>query len=116
MYTPQDCADQFDAWAGVATTKSYASPEDADWCRGRADAFSDAALYIRQHCVPYWTRDLPTEPGAYWVRRQDGRCITAELREIDGELVVDLITATIPVPPDHEWAGPLPSPEDKATL
>ncbi len=43
MYTPQDCADQFDAWAGVATTKSYASPEDADWCRGRADAFSDAA-------------------------------------------------------------------------
>jgi len=105
MNTPLAAAIQrltaFAAWEGDT------SPDPRKEC----DVYCDLKLVLPL-LSPRWTKPLPTCAGAYWCRRKDGQRITVEVVMLKGVPQVDLGTHCILCPPDHEWAGPLPEPQE----
>lgn len=68
-----------------------------------------------------WTRKPPTEPGPYWMRGGRGNWaergiivdveIYPHLRPLN-QVVILWGTMFPRVPPDAEWAGPIPRPKE----
>lgn len=62
-----------------------------------------------------WTRELPREPGVYWVRGHRGDAEIVEVRSPGEDILMVFNTAGLPQEPlrqfdDREWAGPLEPP------
>jgi hypothetical protein len=107
--------------ADKATAHEYAFDDEhvdmheADIARLLAGARkAERAAVLAELQAPTWTRDKPTEPGAYWLRsewltRADGQIV--EVDDATGELGFHVGSMHFYVSGvDGEWAGPLTPP------
>ena len=68
-----------------------------------------------------WTKELPTQEGMYFFRgpRMKRRVVEVYVEPYDGHLMakgVNIFHEVSRLPPECQWAGPIPEPEEPGTL
>ena len=57
----------------------------------------------------YWTKEKPTKPGWYWVKREYLKVMESSIQQVrifDDALCI----SNWKIPEEAEWAGPIPEP------